>query len=66
MSEKEAEVNLGIVLKKWRLMNELSLRGASKIIGIPFVTLNRLEMGYEPMGKTLRVVLSWLLQDRKP
>lgn len=58
-------MNLGIVIRKWRLMNEMSLRNASKIIGIPYVTLNRLEMGYEPMGHTLRVVLNWLLSPRK-
>lgn len=54
-------MRLGTVLRKWRLMNELSLRDAAKEIGIPFVTLMRLEHGYDPLGRTLRVVLNWLL-----
>lgn len=55
-------MKLGEVLKDWRWANKLGLREAAKLIGIPYVTLMRLEHGYSPEGKTLAMVLNWLLK----
>jgi transcriptional regulator with XRE-family HTH domain len=54
---------LSEVLRKWRAMRELTLRDASKAIGISAPTLMRLEHGRQPDGKTLSKVMRWLLSD---
>jgi predicted transcriptional regulator len=53
-------MNLGIVIKKYRLMMELDLRTLAKEIGIGASTLMRLEHGYDPEYKTFKKVLDWL------
>ena len=55
-------MQIGKVIKKWRLMSELTLRQAAKQIGIGHCTLMRLEMGHSPRAETLRAVLIWMLR----
>lgn len=57
-------MNLGIVLRKWRVMSELDLRRAARLIGINHVALMRLEHGSKPNADTLLTVLAWL--GRRP
>jgi len=58
-------MNLGIVLRKWRLMSELGMREAAKQIGISSPTLCRIEMGHSPDSKTLMAILNWLTASRR-
>ncbi len=55
--------NLGEVLRKWRTMKELDLRTAAKQMGIISAsTLMRIEHGRDPSGKSLAMILNWLLR----
>ena len=58
-------MNLGIVMKKYRLMMELDLRTLGKEIGIGASTLMRLEMGHDPDYRTFKKVLDWLSLPQK-
>lgn len=60
-SEKKPATNLGLVLKKWRLMNDLPIRQAAAEIGISHPTYARIEWGYAMDSKTLMTVLNWLM-----
>ena len=60
-SEKKPNTNLGMVLKKWRLMNDLSIRDAARRVGISHPTYARIEWGYAMDAKTMMVVLNWLM-----
>jgi transcriptional regulator with XRE-family HTH domain len=54
---------LGSILKKWRLMSEISLQEAAKKIGIEEATLSRVENGKMPSAETLRLILTFLMGD---
>ena len=56
-------MNLGKVIRKYRVTSELSLRDVGKEIGIGAATLMRLEQGRDPDGQTLAKVLAWLFKD---
>lgn len=57
---------LADVVKRWRLMRDLSLRQAASEIGVSAATLMRFEQGRnKPDGDTLSTVLRWLLSERK-
>lgn len=56
-------MKLGEVLRKYRIMNELTLREVGKEIGIGAATLMRLEQGRIPDGATLAKILNWLLAE---
>jgi len=55
-------MKLGDVIRRYRIMSELTLREVGKDIGIGAATLMRLEHGLEPDGRTLAKVLMWLMQ----
>ncbi len=55
-------MRLGKVINKYRLMMELDLRTLAKEIGISAATLMRVEMGHQPGGKTLSLILFWLMK----
>lgn len=59
-------MNLGTVLRKWRLMSELDLRSAAAEMNLDHATLHRIEQGRMPSGESLRSILMWLMEDRKP
>jgi len=57
-------MNLGHVLYKWRLLVDIDLRTAAKMMGIGSpATLRRLEQGASVNSETLAAVLKWLLQS---
>ena len=56
------QINLGDVMKKWRLMSQLEQRGAARLIGISASTLCRLEKGdVKPDAETFMKILRWLI-----
>jgi len=60
-------MNLGRVLRRWRLMEELDLRTVAQQIGTNASTLLRIEQGKLPNTRTLRAILLWLLaENNKP
>lgn len=59
------EPMLGDVLRKWRIMNERDLRGVASEIGISAATLMRIEQGKDCDGKTLFILLEWLMGRKK-
>lgn len=56
-------MRLGQILKRWRVMSELNLRTAAKMMGTSTATLSRIERGENPDGKTLAKILRWILSD---
>ena len=54
------------MLKRWRVLGEMNLRTAAKMMGTSAATLSRLERGENPDGKTLAKILQWVLSDWKP
>lgn len=54
-------MKIGDVLRRWRLLSDLTLQKASREIGIPIPTLSRIEHGEKMDGETLAKVLVWLL-----
>jgi transcriptional regulator with XRE-family HTH domain len=54
-------VQLGEVLRKWRLMSEIDMRTAAEMIGTDASTLCRIEQGRAPSAETLRNILIWML-----
>jgi transcriptional regulator with XRE-family HTH domain len=55
-------VKLGKVLRKYRVISELTLRDVGKEIGIGAATLMRIEQGRVPDGDTLAKILVWLFK----
>lgn len=60
-----AIVNLSIVLRKWRLMSEITLRDAASEIGISAATLLRIEQGGVVDGRTMSRLVIWLIGEKK-
>lgn len=59
-------MNLGEVLRKWRLLEDLDLAEASKMLGIGSpATLRRIEQGASVSGETLASILTWLLAPKE-
>ena len=65
-SDRRTEVRLGRVLRRYRLMEELSLRSLGKQIGMSASTLLRIERGHDPSGRVLAAIFRWLTgEDEK-
>lgn len=58
-------MRIGKVLSNWRLLEQLSLRDAGKIIGISAATLMWIERGKVPDGSTLLLLQGWLFNPEK-
>jgi DNA-binding XRE family transcriptional regulator len=56
-------MKLGTVIRRYRIMSELSLRDVGKEIGIGAATLMRLEQGRETDSGTIAKVLAWLFSN---
>ena len=54
-------MRLGNVLKKWRTMEDRTLREVSAEMRIPLPTLHRAESGKPLDGITLAAIMVWLL-----
>jgi transcriptional regulator with XRE-family HTH domain len=55
-------MRLGLVLRKWRVVSELTLREVAGEIGIGYATLLRIEQGEDVDGRTLIRVAAWLTE----
>lgn len=58
-------VRVGEVLRKWRLMSEVTTRDLAERIGISAATLSRVERGEAMDGATLAKILNWLFEATK-
>jgi DNA-binding XRE family transcriptional regulator len=54
--------NLSEVLHQWRWASKLGTREAAKRIGISNSTYSRMERGYPCDGKTLAIIIAWLVK----
>lgn len=60
--QQRATTNLGEVLRRWRLVEDLDLRTASQRIGISAATLMRIEQGRQLRQETFLTLLTWFGQ----
>jgi transcriptional regulator with XRE-family HTH domain len=58
-------MRLGTIVKKWRLVNEITTRDLAAAIGISAATLYRVETGRAPDGVTLIKIFDWLCANEK-
>lgn len=56
-------MNIGNVLRNWRLLEKMTLQQAAERIGIPWSTYQRVEKGHPMSGETLAVILRWMLAE---
>ncbi|MDR3755189.1 MAG: helix-turn-helix domain-containing protein [Terracidiphilus sp.] len=56
-------MRIGDLLRAWRILEKMTLRGMADEIGLPLETYRRVERGDELRGRTLAKVLRWLLED---
>ena len=56
-------MRLGTVMRRWRLMEERTLRDVAKEIGIAAATLMRFEKNQFVDGQTLAQILRWLMEE---
>ena len=53
-------MRLGVVLRKYRAMQEITVRDLAQEIGIGFATLSRIENGLDCDSATLMKIFNWL------
>jgi transcriptional regulator with XRE-family HTH domain len=58
-------MRLGPVLRKWRTMEERTLRDVAKEVGTSAATLLRIEQGKPCDSGTMATVLLWLIGEAK-
>ena len=63
LSPSPTPMRLGVVLRKYRAIAELSIRVLALDIGVSAATLSRIERGEAMDGRTLGKVLIWLMQE---
>ena len=56
--------NLSVIVRKWRLINELTVRELADDIGFSSATLTRIERGMAMDATTLMKVLNWLCKEQ--
>ena len=56
---------LGILLKRYRMWREITVRELAKEIGVPIATLSRVENGKRCDSGTLLLLLLWMHQPAK-
>lgn len=59
-------MKLGDVLKKWRVMSQLTLDQVSTQMNLTVPTLCRVESGKPMDGKTLAAIMGWLTMPEAP
>jgi transcriptional regulator with XRE-family HTH domain len=57
-------MKLGDVLRKWRKMEDISVREAAFRMGLTTPTLFRLENGKPMDGSTLAKIINWLTSEK--
>lgn len=55
-------LRIGPVLRKWRILEQRSLRDVAKEMDLDAATLSRIEQGRFMQGRALAKVLKWLLE----
>ena len=58
-------MRLGTVIRKWRLMEDRSVRDVAKEIGMSAATLCRVEQDNTCDSITLAAIMTWLLGNQK-
>ena len=58
-------MQLGEVIRKWRHCSDLGVREVARMIGISAATLSRIERGEMMDGKSLALVLRWMLRGEE-
>ena len=58
-------MRLGDILRKWRIMSELTVREVAVQIGILPSTYCRIENGKAMDGRTLAAVMKWMTEEPK-
>jgi len=53
-------MRLGEIIRKWRLLSDITVSAAAQRIGIAASTLVHIEQGKVPDGKTLLKLMAWL------
>ena len=56
-------MKIPVMIRAWRKSNKLTLEQVALDIGIPLPTLCRIEQGKAMDGRTLLLVLRWMLYD---
>ena len=56
---------LGNMVRKWRLMSDLTLSEAARLMNLDTSTLSRMESGKPPSAETLRSLLFFALSPNK-
>jgi hypothetical protein len=59
------ELQLGEVVRTWRIVKERGIRGVAKEMDLSSATLSRLERGYEIDARTLLRVVNWLMRHKE-
>ena len=56
-------MKIGDLLRTWRVLEKMTLRGMADELGLAVETYRRVERGDELSGRTLAKVLTWILGD---
>lgn len=62
----DVPTNLGVVLRRYRLLGEMQQRDLARLIGISAATLCRMERGHTPDAVTLLKLWTWFLKNGSP
>lgn len=54
--------NIGEVLRKWRIMSDLSLKQVAEQIGVKYVTIHNIESGGKMDSDTQLKLIKWLFE----
>ena len=57
-------MKLGVLLRKYRAMQELTVRDLAAQIGIPHATLSRVENGENLDAQNLMKIFNWLVAEQ--
>lgn len=60
---RPAKRNLGRLIRCWRLIEELNLREAGRLLGISAPSVMRLEQGREVDASTFLKLMNWMMRD---
>lgn len=56
-------MRLGILLRKFRVMSDLTIRDLAREIGVSSAVLSRIERGENCDSRTLMRILNWLTEE---
>jgi transcriptional regulator with XRE-family HTH domain len=59
-------MRLGTVIRKWRLMEDRSVRDVAKEVGVSAATFHRVEQGKPCDSDTLATIFMWLISREQP